>query len=244
MELSEHILKELSKIKFNYIHPENKRSIKYQIYKKIRKNFFKNDLFNLNQDSFEELDKDYLKKIKIIKDYNHMSTPAIGVMFNKICRSLRKDQIFVNIGAYKGFSTISGMINTKCEVHSVDNFSEYDKPEKIMMQNFNLFKKENHYFHNQDYELFFKTWKKKIDFYIYDAWHSYEQQSKNLEIANEFFSKDCLIYIDDYNDHEVQNGTKDFINKHPNKFTILKEIKTGFNMHPTYWNGFILFKKN
>ena len=91
-----------------------------------------------------------------------MSTPAIGVMFNKICRSLRKDQIFVNIGAYKGFSTISGMINTKCEVHSVDNFSEYDKPEKIMMQNFNLFKKENHYFHNQDYELFFKTWNLKI----------------------------------------------------------------------------------
>ena len=210
MELSEHILKELNKIKFNYIHPENKKSIKYQIYKKIRKNFFKNDLFNLNQDSFEELDKDYLKKIKIIKDYNHMSTPAIGVMFNKICRSLRKDQIFVNIGAYKGFSTISGMINTKCEVHSLDNFSEYDKPEKIMMQNFNLFKKENHYFYNQDYELFFKTWKKKIDFYIYDAWHSYEQQYKNLEIANEFFSKNCLIYIDDYNHHEVQNGTKDF----------------------------------
>ena len=91
---------------------------------------------------------------------------------------------------------------------------------------------------------FLKHGKKKIDFYIYDAWHSYEQQYKNLEIANEFFSKNCLIYIDDYNDHEVQNGTKDFINKHPNKFTILKEIKTGFNMHPTYWNGFILFKKN
>ena len=28
------------------------------------------------------------------------------------------------------------------------------------------------------------------------------------------------------------------------KHTILKEVKTGFNMHPTYWKSFILFKKN
>ena len=53
-----------------------------------------------------------------------------------------------------------------------------------------------------------------------------------------------MIYIDDYNDHEVENGTLDFINKYSGKYTILKEVKTGFNMHPTYWNGFILFKKN
>ncbi len=44
--------------------------------------------------------------------------------------------------------------------------------------------------------------------------------------------------------YEVENGTLDFINKYSDKYTILKEVKTGFNMHPTYWNGFILFKKN
>ena len=52
------------------------------------------------------------------------------------------------------------------------------------------------------------------------------------------------VYIDDYNDAEVQNGTKDFLAKHSQKYTILKEVVTGFNMHPTFWNGFILFKKN
>jgi len=40
MNLSEHILNELNKVKFNYIQPENKRNIKYQIYKKVRKKFF------------------------------------------------------------------------------------------------------------------------------------------------------------------------------------------------------------
>ena len=59
-----------------------------------------------------------------------------------------------------------------------------------------------------------------------------------------FLAKNSMIYIDDYNNHEVENGTLDFINKYSGKYTILKEVKTGFNMHPTYWNGFILFKKN
>ena len=34
------------------------------------------------------------------------------------------------------------------------------------------------------------------------------------------------------------------INKYSGKYTILKEVKTGSNMHPTYWKSFILFKKN
>ena len=35
----------------------------------------------------------------------------------------------------------------------------------------------------------------------------------------------------------------DSLSKYPNEFEIIKEIKTPFNTHPTYWNGFILFKK-
>ena len=244
MDNSQKIISYLDQLKFYFIQQKTKRGPKYQIYKKIRKNFFKNDLFNLNKKYLNESDKNYLEQIKKIKDYNHMSTPAIGIMFNRICRELNKDEVFVNIGAYKGFSTISGMINTCCEVHSVDNFSEYDKPEEILMKNFNLFKKDNHFFHKQDYEFFFKSWNKKIDFYIYDAWHSYEQQYKNLEIVHNFLNKNSIVYIDDYNDAEVQNGTKDFLAKHSQKYTILKEVVTGFNMHPTFLNGFILFKKN
>ena len=41
-------------------------------------------------------------------------------------------------------------------------------------------------------KLFFKKWNKKINFYIYDAHHSYEQQYRNLEIAKDFFAKNCI----------------------------------------------------
>ena len=172
-----------------------------------------------------------------------MCTPAIGLMINHICKNIKKDEIFLNIGAYRGFTTVCGMIDTVCTVHSVDNFSEFDGPKDIFFKNFNLFKGENHFFHEKDYELFFNNWNNPIKFYIYDAHHSYDQQYKNLIIARDFFVKDTVIYIDDYNVDAVENGTKDFLSKYPNEFEIIKEIKTPFNTHPTYWNGFILFKK-
>ena len=243
MDFPDQIIDEINKIEFKYIKPNNSRVFKYKIYKKIRKLFFKNDIFNLKKNKISKLDLDYLKKISLLKDYGHMSTPGVGIIINKICRNLKSNQIFLNIGAYKGFSTVSGMINTNCEVHSVDNFSEFNAPKKIFFENFQLFKNSKHFFYEEDYEFFFKKWKKKINFYIYDAHHSYKNQYNNLEIAKDFFEKDTLIYIDDFNIAEVENATRDFLTKYSNQFKIIKEIKTAFNMHPTFWNGFILFKK-
>ena len=232
------------RIQFKYIQPNEKKGIKYKIYKSLRKKFEKNDTLNLDLYKLSKEDNDFLKQIYKIQDSAHMSTPAIALLINNICRQLRENQIFLNVGAYRGFSTASGMINTNCEVHSVDNFSEFDGPEEIFLKNFSMFKKENHFFHKMDYEDFFVNWEKKINFYIYDAHHSYEQQYKNLEIAKNFFDKECYIYIDDFNQQSVIDGTKDFLSKYENEYTIIKEQYTAHNLHPTYWNGFILFKKN
>ena len=68
-----------------------------------------------------------------------MCTPAIALMINYICRNLNEKEIFLNIGAYRGFTTVCGMINTKCEVHAVDNFSEFEGPEKIFYKNFSTY---------------------------------------------------------------------------------------------------------
>ncbi len=243
MDFNKNILNEINNLEFNYIQPSSPRGLKYKIYKKLRKLFFKNDIINIKKKKITKTDFNYLKKISLLRDYSHMSTPALGIIINKICRELKSNQLFLNIGAYKGFSTVSGMINTRCEVHSVDNFSEFNSPKEIFFENFNLFKNTKHYFYEEDYEIFFKKWKKEINFYIYDAHHSYKNQYNNLEIAKDFFVKDTLIYIDDFNIEAVESATKDFLSKYSNKYEILKEIKTAFNMHPTFWNGFILFKK-
>ena len=85
---------------------------------------------------------------------------------------------------------------------------------------------------------------KTINFYYYDAEHSYKNQYENLIIANEFFKRGTIILIDDYNEHQVESATLDFISKFNSDFKILKEIKTANKyIHPTYANGIVLIEK-
>ena len=85
-------------------------------------------------------------------------------MINNICRNLSEKEVFLNIGAYRGFSTVCGMINTSCEVHSVDNFSEFEGPETIFYENFNKFKNENIFYIKKITKFFLKAGIKKLIF--------------------------------------------------------------------------------
>ena len=206
----------------------------------------KNFLFSNTLIKKKSLSDDILKKELL--QIPSMSTFAIGYVINKICQQLRKEDIYVNIGVWKGFSLIAGMINTDCIVHGVDNFSEFDGPEEEFLKNFEKYKNPNsHFFSNCDYRIFLKNFEKEnkpINFYYYDGEHSYKEQFENLMIAKEFFIKGTIILVDDINFNDVEVGTKDFINKYSSQYEILKEIKTANNhCHPSYWNGLMLFKK-
>ena len=106
---------------------------------------------------------------------------------------------------------------------------------------------EKHFFHNEDYKVFFKKFEKKnekINFYYYDGEHSYKNQLENLEIADNFLDKGSIVLIDDINFPEVENGTKDFLNKTKSTFKVHKEIKTANNhCHPSFWNGILILEK-
>ena len=177
-----------------------------------------------------------------------MSTYAIGYVINKICQKLNSDENYVNIGVWKGFSLIAGMLNTNCSVYGNDNFSQFEGPKKEFIRKFDLLKNEGkHFFYECDYKIFFKEYeklKKQIDFYYYDGEHSYKNQFENLIIAKDYFKSGTIILVDDNNFKEVEAGTKDFISKYPNDYKILKDIKTANNhCHPSYWNGLFLFQK-
>ena len=167
----------------------------------------------------------YLKKILL--NIESMSTYAIGHIINQICKNLKKDELYVNIGVWKGFTLISGMINTICNVHGVDNFSEFGGPKDIFLDTFNKIKiNDRHKFYELDYKVYFKNFEKKnssINFYFYDGEHSYKNQYDNLEISNNFFVKDTIVLVDDINFEEVEQGTEDFIRKNSSKFRLIKK---------------------
>ena len=192
----------------------------YKIFKKEKNYVFDNCIINK-----EKIDLDLRKELIKI---DSMSTYAIGYLINRICKNLSKNQVYLNIGCWKGFSLVAVMINTKCKVIGVDNFSQFTGPKNDFIKNFENSKKSNHFFFEQDYEKYFESLdhtKDKFDFYFYDGEHSYDNQFKNLEIADNFLNVGSLILIDDINFDEVYEGTLDFINKTKSKFRIIKEIK-------------------
>ena len=217
-----------------------KKSI-YKIFNKERNFLFSNLIIKKEENSDTILKKELLK-------IEGMSTFAIGYIINKICQKLKSDENYINIGVWKGFSLIAGMINTNCSVYGVDNFSEFGGPKDELIKNFDSLKNsKKHYFYDCDYRDFFKSYEKlnkSIDFYYYDGEHSYTNHFENLIIAKNFFKKGTIILVDDINFEPVESGTKDFLSKYENEFKVLKEIKTSNNHgHPSYWNGLMIFKK-
>jgi len=210
-------------------------------YQKLRHfTFFENTEIKINNSQFH----DFSKRMKSIEG---MSTIANAWIINQIASGLDKDQNYVNIGCWKGFSLIAGMINTTCKVFGVDNFSWVDAPRDEFYKNFNNYKNnEKHFFHDGDYVNFLKEWEKKneyIDFYFFDGPHTYKDQYQSLELASNFFKTGTLILIDDTNWEEPREATMNFINKNSGKYKILHDLKCKHARHPTYWNGLIIFQK-
>ena len=185
----------------------------------------------------------YFKLINVDK----MATIATFYLINSICKNIEKGS-YLNIGVWKGFSLFSGMLDTKCEVVGVDNFTEFngEEAEKLFFLKFNQFKKNNYYFYKQDALDYLKNSTKKFDFYFYDALHTYDYQYRSLELADNLLNKGALILIDDicwnYSNDPLR-ATTDFLKNNNNKYKILFDVRTKYNRYPSFWNGYFLIEK-
>ena len=177
--------------------------------------------------------------------FQRMSTFAIGAMINRGVFEMPDNRSFVNVGVWHGFSLLSGMIgNPDKKCVGIDNFSEFGGPREAFLERFNHYKSMNHCFHEMDYaEYFSKVHKGSIGYYVYDGSHTYTDQMKGLQLAEPFFSNNCIILIDDTNWDDARKGTLDFIAQSPNSYKILLDKTTGRNCHLTLWNGIMIIQR-
>ncbi len=202
--------------------------------------FYENTKVNFDNYKFQN----FSKKMKSIEG---MSTIANAWIINQIASTLNENQNYVNIGCWKGFSLIAGMINTKCSVFGVDNFAWKEQGKKEFYKNFNKnADTQKHHFYEGEYLKFLEDWeksKKFIDFYFYDGPHSFKDQYESLEIGSTFFRSGTIILVDDTNWEEPREATMQFINKRNSNYKLLSDLKCSHARHPTYWNGLIIFQK-
>lgn len=174
-----------------------------------------------------------------------MSTFAIGCIINQAVYLMPAEQCYVNAGVWHGFSLFAGMVNNahkKCI--GIDNFSEFDGPREEFLSRFLQYRSGCHFFYEMDYERYFKKFHRGlIGVYMYDGAHDYDNQLKGLRLAEPYFSRGCIIIIDDTNWDEPRSATLDFINDSPHGYKIILDKQTSDNGNPTFWNGVMILQK-
>lgn len=114
----------LGKIEFKIKPNQNiRREYIYRIKKKIYKIFNKEKKFINSNTIFKNLKQDEQAALNKISLIDTMSKISIGFIVNQICKNLKSEDVYLNIGVWRGFTMFAGMINTECEVYGVDNFS-------------------------------------------------------------------------------------------------------------------------
>jgi cephalosporin hydroxylase len=149
------------------------------------------------------------------------------------------------VGVWQGYTLLAGMAgNPGKRCIGVDNFSEYGGPRDEFIRRFNIYKSSNHFFYDMDYQDYLSTCHEgRIGFYIYDGEHNYEHQLAGLQLAEPFFSDDCVILIDDSNLDITRQATEDFIAESKHGYRIILDRPTSRNGHPSFWNGVMILGK-
>ena len=176
-----------------------------------------------------------------------MSTAANAYLINSICQSLTKEEIYLNIGIWQGYSMCAGLIDTKCKVIGIDNFSQFTRlttgdPEQVVRTNANKFSNKNWEFHNIDYAKFLDEFDREVSFYFYDGHHDEQYQYDGIKRALPYLKNGAIVLVDDVNWESAYRGTMNALRDNKVKYDIWFEQKTSRNGHPTYWNGMLFLQ--
>jgi len=230
-------------ISFRFVQPQTKTGKIYKECEKLLKLFggtleFFNTVLPGNQ-------REMRRRLAQLCRIPRMSTYAIAAMINRGVADMDPGTAFVNMGVWNGFTLLAGMAGHPDKVCvGVDNFSQFSGPRDAFLGRFSRLKSVNHQFYDMDYEEYFRrVHRGPIGFYIYDGEHSYQNQLKGLQVAEPFFSRQCIILVDDTNLDEPKRATLDFISRSSFKYEILFDATTSRNGHPTFWNGVLLLRK-
>jgi hypothetical protein len=181
-----------------------------------------------------------------LDDVPRLSTLAIGYLIQAAVAAMPQDLQYVNVGVWRGFTLFTGMTaNPHKRCVGVESFAEPLNSVELLRREFASFASPAHVLHEQDYEDYFaQTHAGPIGVYYYDGDHSYEHQLHGLVVAEPFFVKGSLIFVDDTNWDEPRRATDDFVAQSEHSYERVLDIRTATPGHPTYWNGLIVLRKN
>ena len=185
------------------------------------------------------------ERLAPIKEIPGMSSFTVAALINTIVAGLKGDAAYLNIGVWHGYSLLAGMLgNPARRIVGVDNFSGFGGPREAFGTVFGRHRSQRHAFFDMDSRDYFaKRHQGPVGFYFYDGDHSYEAQLKHLELCEPYFTSDALILVDDTNREAPRRATLDFLRAREGRYRLIWDVSTGFESHPTVWNGLMLVRR-
>ena len=178
-----------------------------------------------------------------VNDLKCWSTPEIKSMLNHIGRSVES---YLEVGVFHGgtfFSTVAGSSDLKA--YAVDIFVEdvASGPSNSFRGGLDRMKRDNVKFLNKDCFTVDQTdIPESIEAYLYDGPHHKEEQERALTHYVDFMKDKFIFMVDDFNDADVVEGTRNALENLKDKIKVEKEwvFKTTGNMGLIWWNGYYI----
>lgn len=186
----------------------------------------------------------HAESVANVQSVSSLSSYALGLVVQAGVWFMPSDQAFVQVGTWEGYLFFSGAAgNAGKTMIGVDNFSSCGNARDRFLANFEKFKMDGMRFVESESLDFLRKYDgPKIGFFVYDGDHDYQVQYDHLAAAIPHLAPGAMILIDDTNWGYTRQGVTDFLRDNPRLFRLVAERRTVQNMHPTWWNGFMLLQ--
>jgi hypothetical protein len=153
---------------------------------------------------------------------------------------------YLEIGVWKGSSVCSAMCENKAKVVCIDNWTEFNGPKNVFMENFEKYKGANDAtFIDEDCFQVDVSTLPKFNIYMYDGNHTKESHYKALTHYYDCMDDTFIYIVDDWNLQMVRDGTWDGIHDMNLKILYNRSIRLTYDdshtpqplARNTWWNG-------
>jgi len=197
-----------------------------------------NKFFDLYQ---AELNNDHHVFAGIIKDVVSMTSPKIASLLNLACSLMDKNEIYLEVGCYRGGTLISALHGNNCEAVAIDNYSQFTENASSLTLERHLLKynlTERVHFHEMDFVDYFEdAIIPPVGVYFYDGAHEFEPEYTGLVLGEPFLASHSLIFVDDINMGGVQSAVQAFKDRYYKSIRRTLTFTSPANGDSEWWNG-------
>lgn len=204
-------------------------------------------------DKIKHIENSISKAILGISKLDEKTLSISGWTSNRIKHLLNNimelpDINYLEIGTFQGATFTSALYNNNLKsAYAIDNWSEFKTPDNLARKAFleNTKDLKFTYFENDCWKLDLSQIKNKINVYLYDGAHTYEDQYNALKYYYDILDDEFIFIVDDFdpapNWEQVERGTRDSIRDLNLKILYENHLKSNSkNDANTWWGGYFV----